>query len=159
MCNGIPTPYLYDAVVKDEWLDENGHMNVAYYMSAFDDGGEVFFADPGIGWDYTRQEVGTVFIVSSKVDYYNELLAGQKFRVTSRLLEFNQKMLNVFYEILDAEDRVCARAEILYVHILFATRKSAPMPAAVLSRLDEILTAHGELPKPKNLGTGVGIRI
>ena len=62
----IPSPYVYKSHVKDEWLDENGHMNVAYYMSAFDDGGEVLFADPGIGWDYTRQSIGTVFVVSSK---------------------------------------------------------------------------------------------
>lgn len=158
MSENIPTPYVYDAVVKDDWLDENGHMNVAYYMSAFDDGGEVFFSDPGIGWDYTRQKVGTVFIVSSKVDYFSELMAGQKFHVTSRLLEFNEKMLNVYYEILDAEKRLCARAEILYIHILFATRKSAPMPLEVLARLDKILNAHQREPLPENLGAGVGIR-
>ena len=158
MSENIPTPYVYDAVVKDDWLDENGHMNVAYYMSAFDDGGEVFFADPGIGWEYTRQKVGTVFIVSSKVDYFSELMAGQKFRVTSRLLEFNEKMLNVYYEIVDAEERLCARAEILYIHILFATRKSAPMPPKVLARLDKIFGAHQREPLPENLGAGVGIR-
>ena len=154
----IPSPYVYKSHVKDEWLDENGHMNVAYYMSAFDDGGEVLFADPGIGWDYTRQGIGTVFVVSSKVDYFNELLAGQGFRVTSRLLDFNPKMLNVFYEVVGADDQLCARAEILYMHILFSTRKSAAMPDSVLRRLSEILDAHRRLPLPENLGMGVGIR-
>ena len=158
MADDIPAPYIHDDVVKQDWLDDNGHMNVAYYMTAFDEGGEVFFADPGLGWDYTRQNIGTIFVVSSKVDYYNELLAGQNFRVTSRLLDFNNKMLNVFYQVLDSDMQLCARAEILYMHILFATRRSAPMPDAALARLAEILAAHKRLPLPENLGTGVGIR-
>ncbi|MGR8949466.1 MAG: thioesterase family protein [Gammaproteobacteria bacterium] len=156
--DAIPTPYVYAGTVKERWLDDNGHMNVAYYMSAFDDGGEVFFADPGIGWEYTRQNVGTVFVISSKVDYFNELLAGASFSVTSRLMDFTPKMLHVYYEMLNAGNDLCARAEILYMHVLFANRKSAPMPQPVLQRLEHIQSAHKKLPTPDGLGLGVGIR-
>ena len=154
----VPSPYIYDGVVKDAWLDDNGHMNVAYYMTAFDDGGEVFFADPGIGWDYTRKNIGTVFVISNKVDYYNELRAGDQFRVTSRLLDFNAKLLHVYYEVLNDEREQCARAEILYMHVLFANRRSAPMPQDVLQRLAQIKTAHANLAVPEGLGQGIGIR-
>ena len=163
----IPTPYLYFGTVKPAWLDENGHMNVAYYMSAFDDGGEVLFADPGIGWEYTRQQVGTVFVVSSKVDYLGELLAGDQFCVASRLINFNHKMLHVYYEISKQvannpnkrhEFQLSATAEILYMHISFQTRKSAPMPDAVIARLRQIHDAHKSSPLPDTIGAGLGIR-
>ncbi|MEM7465417.1 MAG: thioesterase family protein [Pseudomonadota bacterium] len=156
--SSIPTPYVYDAAVKDEWLDENGHMNVAYYMTALDDGSEVLFADPGIGWEYTRKKVGTVFVVSNKVDYLRELHAGQAFRVTSRLLDFNQKMLHVYFEILNAHENLCARAEVLYIHVSFSTRKSSAMPEAVMQRLKTIHEAHNKLPVPAGLGSGIGIQ-
>lgn len=160
---GVPTPYIYQGVVKPAWLDDNGHMNVAYYMSAFDDGGEVFFADPGIGWDYTRQKVGTVFIVSSKVDYHGELLAEDRFLVTTRLIDFKPKMLHVYYEISkqtndDDEQQLCATAEILYMHISFKTRKSAEMPDKALARLGQVQAAHKSLTTPPGLGAGLGLR-
>lgn len=164
---GIPTPYLYRGTVKPEWLDDNGHMNVAYYMSAFDDGGEVLFADPGIGWDYTRQKIGTVFVVSSKVDYLGELLTGDQFSVASRLINFNPKMLHVYYEIskqlnsnadTQNEYQLSATAEILYMHISFKTRRSEPMPDNALARLAQIHEAHKTLPQPETLGAGLGLR-
>ena len=159
----VPTPYVYEGVVKPEWVDDNGHMNVAYYMSAFDDGGEVFFADPGIGWDYTRQKEGTVFIVSSKVDYHGELLAGDKFVVATRLIDFKPKMLHVYYEINKRtnnqdDHRLCATAEILYMHILFKTRKSSEMPDKVLARLGQVQAAHKSLATPPGLGAGLELR-
>jgi len=155
----VPAPYLYNGVVKPAWVDDNGHMNVAYYMSAFDDGGEVFFADPGIGWEYTREKKGSVFIVSSKVDYQGELLANEAFRVATRLLDFNPKMLHVHYEISKSENqRMCATAEILYMHISFETRRSAAMPERVQSRLRQIHAVHRELPRPEGLGVVIGIR-
>ena len=155
----IPTPYIYNGIVKPAWLDDNGHMNVAYYMSAFDDGGEVFFADPGIGWEYTRQQQGSIFIVSSKVDYHGELLANEAFCVATRLLDFNPKMLHVYYEISNRENqRMCATAEILYMHISFETRRSAVMPERVQSRLQQIHDTHLALPKPAGLGAAIGIR-
>lgn len=155
----IPTPYWYGGIVKPEWLDDNGHMNVAYYMSAFDDGGEVFFNDPGIGWEYTRQNIGTIFVVSSKVDYHAELLAGDAFRVATRLLDFNSKLLHVYYEITkQPAQHLCATAELLYMHISFETRKSAPMSEAIVTRLTQIRQAHASLPIPKSVGSTIGIR-
>ncbi len=135
----------------------------------------MLFADPGIGWDYTRQQIGTVFVVSSKVDYLGELLAGDQFRVASRLINFNHKMLHVYYEISKRMDNVqsedggpadskpnefqlSATAEILYMHISFQTRKSAPMPNDVVARLKEIHDAHKSLPLPETIGVGLGIR-
>ena len=155
----VPTPYEYFGTVKEDWLDENGHMNVAFYMSAFDDGGEVFFQDPGIGWDYTRQGEFTIFVVSSKVDYRQELFRGDPFFVTTRLLDFNEKLVHTYYEIGHRDSSyIAATAEILYAHVSFATRKSAPFDQSIISRLEQIREAHASLPSIPSLGAGIGIR-
>ena len=56
----VPTPYLGQSVVKNEWIDANGHMNVGHYLSAFDDGSCTMFDELGLGWDYTEEGKGTI---------------------------------------------------------------------------------------------------
>ena len=72
----IPAPFEDSLAVKPAWLDANGHMNVAFYLQAFDDGGEVFFRDCGIGWDYTHAGVGSVFMSNCDLDFHRELFEG-----------------------------------------------------------------------------------
>ena len=155
----IPAPYESTAVVKPEWLDDNGHMNVAYYLSAFDDGGEVFFDDPGIGWEYTRRGDGSVFIVSSKLDFKQELVADDPIRVTTRLIDFNDKLIHTYQEIFHGADGfLAAAAELVFVHVRFSDRKSSPLPDTARERLAQILAVHRQLPEPPGLGRGVGLK-
>ena len=37
----IPLPYPGISRVRPEWEDANGHMNMAHYVSAFDDGSSI----------------------------------------------------------------------------------------------------------------------
>lgn len=155
----IPSPYEDTLVVKPEWLDDNGHMNVAYYMSAFDDGGEVFFRDCGIGWDYTREGVGSIFIASCNLDFRRELFDGDQLRVTTQLVDWAPRLVHT-YQALYHRDQgyLAASAEMLFVHVSFADRKSVNMPESSQSRLTEIATPHSKLPTPENLGRKIGIR-
>ena len=51
----IPFPYPGSSVVKEEWVDLNGHMNMAHYVSAFDDRSCPLFDHLGLGWGYTAR--------------------------------------------------------------------------------------------------------
>ncbi len=33
----LRTPLVYETCVKPEWIDHNGHMNVAFFVLAFDE--------------------------------------------------------------------------------------------------------------------------
>jgi len=46
----------------------------------------------------------------------------------------------------------------LFVHIAFANRRSAPMPAAAQARLAAILAVHAGLERPAALGRKIEIR-
>jgi acyl-CoA thioester hydrolase len=149
--SAIPVPYESTLTVKSDWLDANGHMNVAYYLSAFDDGGEVFFRDCGIGWDYTAEGQGTLFMSSSDLDFKRELFRGDRLRVETILIDWTPKLIHTFQTLLHADDGFfAASAEILFVHVAFGDRKSAPMPSAAQSRLAAVERVHRGLPRPKN---------
>ena len=157
--NPIPAPFESHLAVEESWLDLNGHMNVAFYMTAFDRGSDPFFDYCGLGWDYTRQGVGSIFSTGCNLDFRRELLAGDALRVTTRLLDHSEKLLHVHAHLYHAASgELAAVQEILFMHVSLETRRSAPIPEISLARLREILAVHRTLPAPEGLGRTLSIR-
>jgi acyl-CoA thioester hydrolase len=155
----ISAPYESALAVKPDWLDANGHMNVAYYLSAFDDGGEVFFRDCGIGWDYTREGIGSIFISDCDLNFRRELFAGDPLKVETTLIDWTAKLVHTYQALYHrGTGELAASAEMLFVHIAFSDRKSIAMPASTQTRLGEILKVHRALPRPNNLGRKIEIK-
>lgn len=50
----------YQAEVIPEWIDYNGHMNVAYYVLAFDHATDRLLEEIGIGNAYTSRKCASV---------------------------------------------------------------------------------------------------
>jgi len=50
-----------DGVVKPEWIDANGHMNVAYYVLAFDLAVDALWEAFGITAEYIKRSYGSTF--------------------------------------------------------------------------------------------------
>jgi len=156
--NIIPAPFEAHLSVDPAWLDLNGHMNVAFYMTAFDRGSDPFFDDCGLGWQYTQAGAGTIFVTGANMDYHHELLAGDPLRVTTQLLDYSPKLIHLqlcLYQT--ALGVLAATQEILFMHISFATRRSAPLPAMAQQRLAEILAAHQALAPAAGLGRTLAI--
>lgn len=158
--NPIAAPFEDRMTVRSEWLDPNGHMNVAFYLRAIDDGSNTFFDDIGLGWDYTRAGEGSVFVTGCNLDFRQELLEGEAIRVTTQLLDFNEKLIHCYSEVRHAApDYVAASCETLYMHVSLLTRRSAPMPATAQARLAAVLAVHaGRLPTPAMRNRTLGIR-
>ena len=155
----VPVPFESRLSVEPAWLDPNGHMNVAFYMTAFDRGSDPFFDDCGLGWDYTRAGVGSIFATGCNVDYRHELLAGDPLRVTTQLIDLSEKMIHLYASLYhDGTGALAATQEILFMHVSLSTRRSAPIPPAAYARLQAVLEAHAALPSPAALGRKLEIR-
>jgi len=156
----VPTPYEDRLTVKSEWLDPNGHMNVAFYLRAVDDGSNAFFDDIDLGWGYTNRGEGSIFVTGCNINFMRELFAGSALLVTTQLVDWNSKLIHCYSEVRNADESyVAATCETLYMHIAFATRRGAPMPAAAQARLAEILSAHrARLDHPATLNRSLAIR-
>jgi len=155
----LEIPFRARFTVLPAWLDPNGHMNVAYYLSAFDKGSDPFFEYCGIGWDYTKSGAGSVFVTGCNIDFKYELLEGDELEVTTRLLDFDTKLLPIWCEIYRrGEPAPAATEEALFMHVSLQTRKSAPLPDAAKARLAEVRAAHAQLATPPNLGRKLEIR-
>ncbi len=86
--------------VLSEWIDYNGHMNVAYYTLAFDKALDFFFEDVlGIGPTFVEKNKEGPFALKASYNYFSELLEDESFFVDISILDFDSKRVHVFGEM------------------------------------------------------------
>jgi acyl-CoA thioester hydrolase len=144
---------LHAEQVRDEWIDYNGHMNVAYYVLAFDHATDAFLDYLGLDAAHRDATGGSTFTVEAHVTYQNELRRGDPLRISTHLLGYDVKRIHYFQQMRHAtEGFVAATCEWLMLYVDLNTRRTAAMPPALMDRLAEILAAHGALPRPPEVG-------
>lgn len=151
------TQYLeHEAVVVPEWIDHNGHMNVAFFVLAFDEATDAAYERWGIGLDYPETSGCSVFTLGMNVDYHSELFEGDAIRVLTQLVDYDSKRLHYFHQMYHAEsDRLAAANECLCMNVGLESRRSESFPADVLEILEQ---SHRPQPRPEGFGRTLTIR-
>lgn len=144
--------------MKPEWIDHNGHLNMGYFMVAFDLATDAFLPHCGLG-DHGRRNYGiTTMTLEAHITYEREMMAGAGMRFTTQLLGFDAKRLHYMHFLHHAEQGYLASAnELITIAVDMQTRRSAAMPDVVLARLEKIWDAHKMLPRPRQQGRVIGI--
>ena len=86
--NGVVS---YAATVKRDWLDYNDHMNVAYYVMAFDLAIDAFKEVIGISRQYIERERRSTVALESHITYQQEASLGDELRIDTRVVDFDGK--------------------------------------------------------------------
>jgi acyl-CoA thioester hydrolase len=147
------------AVVVPEWIDANGHMNVAYYVLAFDQATDTLCTQLGVDWNYVKYKIGMTFVLEAHVTYDREVVAGDPLRITTQILGHDAKRMHFFHRMYHAsEGYLAATNELMMLNIDYETRRSAPWPDETLRRLDRMAAAHRVLSRPEQAGRVIGIR-
>jgi acyl-CoA thioester hydrolase len=156
----IPAPFAgASAAVRPEWIDYNGHMNVGYYHVVFDLAAETFFEFLGFTADLRRAHGVTTFALESHLNFLREVKAGDALRFEARLLDHDAKRVHFYQEMFHAaEGYLAASCESLSVCVSVASRRTAPMPAALLERLARVRAAHEALERPWQVGHVISAR-
>ncbi|SRR5579883_717633 len=160
MTDLIPAPLdLHRETVRPEWIDYNGHMNVAYYVLAFDHATDVWFEHLELGEAYRKRTGCSLFALELHVLYSAELKQGDKLRITTQLLGFDDKRLHFFHRMYHAETGMpSACLEIMGLNVEMAARKAKPFPKEALPRIEAVAAAHAALPRPPEAGRVIGLK-
>jgi acyl-CoA thioester hydrolase len=146
-------------IVKPEWIDYNGHMNVAYYVLAFDHAVDELWAHIGITNDYIRDTRGSTFAVECHITYQRELLPDAPYFVTAQLLGYDSKRIHQFQRMYHAEEGfLAATAEWMNLHVDLEARKVTPWPDAVIGNLGTIARRQAGCAYPDEAGRRMRIR-
>ena len=141
-------------LVRPEWIDRNGHMNLAYYVVIFDHATDVLFDSLGIGEAYTANTGNSIFVLETHTLYERELKAGERVRVHSYVVAADAKRLHFAHEMFaDAAGRA-AMHELVALHVDMRTRRGAAFPP---DRQTAIAAAVAQPHLPPGLGRRVGL--
>lgn len=153
------TPFLSTPMpVEDQWLDFNGHLNMAYYNVLFDRGVDQLFEELGFGPAYRDRTGNTTFSAEFHLCYLRELHLGDEVRASFQLLDHDGKSFHFYQELIHTDGWVSATGEGVGLHIDQSGPKVASMPEDILARFEALAAAHAPLPRPERVGRVMGIR-
>ena len=150
----IPAPFKRsDYEVKPEWIDHNGHMNVTFYLEAFDHNIGDFFRSLGLTKEYRRKQSVATYCGDFNIHYIRELFKGTRIEITCQLVDFDEKRIHLCQSMYNAEEGyLAAESEVIYLHVDALARKVAPMKSDLFERVKVVHEAHKQLEQPEQKG-------
>ena len=154
-----PAPFLSSVMqIEPQWIDYNGHLNMAYYNVMFDRAIDELWLKLGIGPAYMKERQGSTFTAECHVRYLREIHLGDPVQISILLVAADEKRLHTFEELRHArEGWLSATSENMTIHIDMEKRKAAPFPADVQARIAAVVNAHATITRPEGIGRKVAM--
>ena len=154
-----PVPFLSSVMqIEPQWIDYNGHLNMAYYNVMFDRALDELWLRFGIGPDYKKARHGSTFTAECHVRYLREIHLGDPVQISMLLVEADEKRLHTFEELRHAtEGWLSATSETIHIHIDMSARKTAPFPPDIRARIEAVAKAHSTIARPEGIGRKIAM--
>ena len=146
--------------VEKEWIDHNGHMNVAYYTQAFDEAIDEFLeSEVGIGPLFIKKYQQGSYALQTQYRYLAELILQDKFSVTIFVADFTFKRMHLILKMIDPKNQTTyATCETIMVNVDLEKRKSCEYPGFVQIKLKQLYDASKNLRLITTIGHPIGLR-
>jgi acyl-CoA thioester hydrolase len=157
----IATPFLTTVMqIEPQWIDYNGHLNMAYYNVLFDRGIDQMWLELGIGPQYMKERNGSTFTAECHVRYLREVHLGDPVQVAVYLIEADDKRIHTFEELRHAtEGWLSATSENMTLHVDMTARKTAPFPTDIAVRIESVVAAHATVCRPDGIGRRIAMPV
>ena len=144
---------VHEDVVRPEWIDSNGHLNLAYYVVVFDLATDKLYATLGIGDAYREATGFSCFTAETHTVYEREVRLGDRLRVHGWLLGADSKRVHYFHELFHVESgERSAVQELMALHIDMRIRRVAPFPEDRRVALAGAVARFAPVEPPKGAG-------
>ena len=121
--------------VKNDWIDYNGHMNMAYYVQCFVEASDFLLEHMDLGYRYALEEKKGVFVIKCEINYRKEINPHEDFVISLQELICKGKKLTVGLKMLNVGSETIADYHILNLNVDLQTKKSVPFSQQVISQL------------------------
>jgi acyl-CoA thioester hydrolase len=155
----FPAPFVSSVMrIQPQWIDFNGHLNMAYYIVFFDQGVDELYQLLGLGPNYLKAHAHSTMVAEMHVRYLREVHESTPLRVRCQLLAYDAKRIHLFEELVHAtEGWVSATCETMTLHVNMTTKKVGPWPDTIVAALARMQAAHAKLPVPESAGRKVAM--
>jgi acyl-CoA thioester hydrolase len=143
------SPACLKTTIPEEYRDENGHMNMRWYLAIFDDAGDVLHDRIGLSREYhSRHKTGT-FDLEHHLHFLSEVNPADEVAVYMRFVARSAKRLHyLMFMVNVTRGRLAAIFECMNAFADLTMRKTAPFPKEAVLKIDEILEQHSKLDWP-----------
>ncbi len=142
--------------VEPQWIDYNGHLNVAYYNVLFDRAVDELYELVGLGPDYLKAAQAFDHGGGGACALPARTEQGDPVQVSVQLLDYDAKRIHLFEELRHAAEHwLSATSENMTLHVDMTAKKVAPFAPHVLDALARMKAAHAGLPRPEAAGRSV----
>jgi acyl-CoA thioester hydrolase len=124
-----------EGAVHDDWIDYNGHMNMAYYVQCFEETSDFLLEHMDLGYRYALDEQKGVFVIKCEINYRKEINLHEDFVISLQELICKGKKLIVGLKMMNKESETIADYRILNLNVDLQSKKSIPFSQEVVSQL------------------------
>ena len=121
--------------VKEDWIDYNGHMNMAYYVQCFEESSDFLLEHMDLGYRYAIEEQKGVFVIKCEIDYRKEINLHENFIISLDELVCKGKKLIVCLKMLNEDNGTIADYKILNLNVDLETKKSSTFSPKIIAQL------------------------
>lgn len=137
---------IYRTVIPPEYEDENGHMNMRWYLAIFDDAGYPLAASLGLTPEFHAQRNTGGFDLEHHLHYLSEVAVGDTVAIYARLLDRSAKRIHyMMFMVNETRGALAAIFECVNSFADLAVRRTAPYPEEISRRIDALLAEHRRL--------------
>ena len=150
----VPAPLsLYRTPVEPDWVDYNGHMTEAAYLTAAGWASDALFRY--IGDDEAYRAAGhSFYTVETHIHYLLEVDVHEPIRFTTQVLGVDAKRMHLVHSMFHGlTDALLCTVEQMLVHVDMNAGRSAPILPNVAAALQAIAAAHADLSIPSQVGS------
>jgi len=127
---------LHSEPLQDNWLDDYGHLNEAYYLVPFTNTTWKFQDHFGIGVDYFKETGCAIYTVETHLRYVDEVRSPALIEVETIVLGSDAKKI-WFAHLMMVDSKLCATGEFMVLHYNTRESRTAPLPEATQNALRE----------------------
>ncbi len=143
--------------VLPEWIDEFGHLNMAYYVLVCDHATAAFWDDMNAPRDLAARDGAEYAVVETHVNYLDEVREGDPLLVTTQLLAADAKRFRLFHHMYHADKGyLAATNEVMSLGFNLNSRAMMEFVPGAAARLQETLAAHEGIARHDNIGRAIG---
>lgn len=148
----------YQDVVRSEWIDSNGHMNLAYYVVVFDLATDALYKALDIGDAYREASGNSCFTAETHTIYEREVHLNDHLHIRTWLLGADRKRLHYFHEMFHADSNErSAVQELMALHIDMSVRRVAEFPPDKYAALQAAVKQYAPPTLPKGAGRKIAL--
>ena len=146
-----------EAVVKPEWIDEYGHLNMAFYVLICDLATAAFWDAMNAPLPQAERGGAEYAVVEAHVNYLGELRQGAPVAVATQLLAADAKRFRLFHRMSHAQEGyLAATNEVMALGFHLETRAAMAFLPAPRERLRRTAADHAAIARHGHVGRAVG---